>query len=91
MNFLILHWDKLEKKAKPEAEAIVCRILARLGYDYIVKVYLEIFEQQKLAEEKQFRQLIMAMGGVKIDDAYEYLPVWCRRKNGRPLDEPNRK
>ena len=45
------------------------------------------FEQQKLAEAKQFRQLIMEMGGVKIDDDYEYLPVWCRRKNGQRLDE----
>ncbi len=36
--------------------------------------------------KKQFRRAVMSLGGVNDPD-YEYLPRWCKRKRGRPLDE----
>lgn len=34
-----------------------------------------------------FRRTVMEIGGIKIPSDYECLPLWCRRRNGIPIDE----
>lgn len=45
-------------------------------------------EYKKLVKEdrKQFRKLIMDLGGIKPRGDYEEIPAWCIRKNGIRLD-----
>lgn len=41
----------------------------------------------KKAQEKAFKQAVMAQGGIKPSQDYESLPQWCKRKNGAAIDE----
>lgn len=34
-----------------------------------------------------FRKAILELGGVKVPSDYEYLPHWCKRKKGMPIDQ----
>ncbi len=45
------------------------------------------YERMKEQERRAFRRLIMLLGGVRPGGDYESLPRWCRRKNGRALDD----
>lgn len=51
-----------------------------------VNILKKEIAKQELEHAKEFRRLIISMGGVNDPD-YEYLPKWCKRKTGRPLDQ----
>lgn len=52
-------------------------------YDYLGKRYME---QEGAKDRKRVRDTIRLLGGVKDPD-FERIPIWARRKGGRPLDE----
>ncbi|MBA7494578.1 hypothetical protein ES702_05155 [subsurface metagenome] len=52
-------------------------------YDYSGKRYME---QGRIKDRKKVRDTIRLLGGVNDPD-FERIPIWARRKGGRPLDE----
>lgn len=44
-------------------------------------------ERQREQEKRNFRRVVMMLGGVRPKGDYESLPRWCRRRNGRTLDD----
>jgi len=52
-------------------------------YDYSGKRYME---QERIKESKKVRDTIRLLGGVNDTD-FERIPIWAKRKGGRPLDE----
>ena len=49
------------------------------------KEYQEQMFKEEKEQRKQIRKAVMNLGGVNDMD-YEYLPRWCKRKTGKPLD-----
>jgi len=39
------------------------------------------------AQQKAFKQAVMAQGGIKPSQDYDSIPKWARRKNGAAIDE----
>ncbi|MGB3346639.1 MAG: hypothetical protein WBA71_05270 [Candidatus Humimicrobiia bacterium] len=52
-------------------------------YDYLGKKYME---QEREKDSKRVRDTIRLLGGVNDPD-FERIPLWAKRKEGRPLDE----
>ena len=52
-------------------------------YDYLDKKYQEKFGAK---ERKRVKDTIKLLGGIKDPD-FERIPIWARRKEGKPLDE----
>jgi len=40
-----------------------------------------------MKKDRYFRKAVINLGGVKIPSDYEYLPLWCKRKKGMPIDQ----
>lgn len=49
--------------------------------------YFSELELRQLHKDFNFRKEVMKFGGIKVPSDYEYLPQWCKRKNGVPIDE----
>lgn len=52
-------------------------------YDYLGKRYME---KERIKDRKIVRDTIRLLGGINDQD-FERIPIWARRKEGRPLDE----
>lgn len=66
----------------------ITRIMKRYKYYYEQdpeEFYQQMLEHERYKMQKEIRKIIMALGGVNDPD-YEYLPRWCKRKKGNPLD-----